>query len=44
LTAISFFGGMNIIGLSVVGEYVARIYDEAKGRPLYIIDRISKNV
>jgi len=43
LTAISFFGGMNMIALSVIGAYIARIYDEAKGRPLYIIDRISRN-
>ena len=40
LITIAFFGGINLIGVSIVGEYVARIYDEVKGRPKYIIDRI----
>ena len=39
LAAISFFGGINLLGISVVGEYVARIYDEVKQRPLYIVER-----
>ena len=39
LAAISFFGGINLLGISVVGEYVARIYDEVKQRPLYIVGR-----
>jgi len=36
-----FFGGINLLGIGVIGEYVARIYDELKGRPAYVIDRIS---
>ncbi|HUX08184.1 MAG TPA: glycosyltransferase family 2 protein [Acidobacteriota bacterium] len=40
LITIAFFGGINLIGVSIVGEYVARIYDEVKGRPKYVIDRI----
>ncbi len=31
-------GGINLIMLGVVGEYIARIFDESKNRPLYIID------
>jgi glycosyltransferase involved in cell wall biosynthesis len=42
LITIAFFGGINLIGISIVGEYVARIYDEVKRRPKYIIDRIVK--
>ncbi len=37
MVAISFFGGINIFGIGILGEYVARIYDEIKGRPLYVV-------
>ncbi len=36
---ITFFSGLNLIGLGVLGEYIGRIYDEVKGRPEYIIDK-----
>lgn len=32
-----FFNGIVLIILGIIGEYIGRIYDEAKGRPLYII-------
>jgi polyisoprenyl-phosphate glycosyltransferase len=32
-----FFNGIVLIMLGVIGEYIGRIYDEAKGRPLYVI-------
>ncbi len=35
----SFFGALNAMGISMLGEYVTRIYDQVRGRPLYLIDR-----
>ena len=32
-----FLGGMQLLGIGVLGEYIARIYDEAKRRPPYVI-------
>ncbi|MDQ2086087.1 glycosyltransferase family 2 protein [Herbivorax sp. ANBcel31] len=37
-----FFNGITLMILGIIGEYIGRIYDEAKGRPLYII-RQTKN-
>ena len=36
---ITFFSGLNLFGLGLLGEYVGRIYDEVKGRPNFIIDK-----
>lgn len=40
LTAIVVFGGIQLIGIGVLGEYIGRIYMEVKGRPSYLIDEV----
>jgi dolichol-phosphate mannosyltransferase len=38
LTA-SFFGGLNSLGIGILGEFIARIYDQVRARPLFIVAR-----
>lgn len=40
LLTVLFLGGMQIIMLGVIGEYIGRIFEQAKGRPLYVVDEV----
>ena len=37
-------GGLLMLSLGIIGHYIARIYEEVKGRPKYIISRVTDNV
>ncbi len=39
ILVVSFFSGVQLLALGVVGEYIGRIYDETKRRPMYIVDK-----
>lgn len=38
MISIWLLGGLQIMGIGVIGEYIGKIYDEVKGRPKYAID------
>ncbi len=35
---VSFFSGIQLLSLGVIGEYIGRIYDESRDRPKYIVE------
>jgi len=37
-------GGFIMLSLGIIGHYIARIYEEVKGRPKYIISEVTENV
>lgn len=39
IAVVTFLGGIQLIGIGLLGEYLARVYDEVKDRPLYVVKR-----
>ncbi|MCY0888573.1 MAG: hypothetical protein OWQ59_08985, partial [Alicyclobacillaceae bacterium] len=42
MVVVLFLGGIQLLMLGILGEYIGRIYDEVRGRPMYIV-RQTKN-
>lgn len=40
IVAVMFFGGINLLGIGILGEYIGRIFIEVKARPLYLVRRV----
>lgn len=40
MLTIMFFGGINLLSFGIIGEYLGRMYESVKGRPLYVVESV----
>jgi len=40
MLTIMFFGGINLLAFGIIGEYIGRMYESVKGRPLYVMESV----
>ena len=40
VVSVTFLAGLQLCVLGLIGEYLGRLFDEAKGHPLYLVDRV----
>src|SRR6266446_7700167 len=43
ILAITFLSGINLFFLGIIGEYIGRVYEEAKGRPHYVVRKLVRH-
>lgn len=43
LVSMMFLGGIQLMGIGIMGEYIGRIYQESKGRPVYVVDEVTRD-
>ena len=43
MAAVAFFGGSQLVVLGILGEYLGRIYEQTRGRPLFLVDSVVRS-
>jgi len=44
LVSIVFFGGIQLLAISIIGKYIQVVVEETKSRPVYIVDKVISKI